>query len=94
MKRHNVEMVGVFILLLTHSLQAQTWIRFEGVPEESRVTIEGTSTLHDWTVESERIKGFLEIQKDADDDALWKGESGPMRVKMRANVHVEIVVRS
>ena len=81
-------------LIPTESLHAGQWITFRALPEGSRVRIEGTSTMHDWTVESVVIHGHLKIEKNAAADRVLKGTptSNPQAVK--ATLELEIPVRS
>jgi len=59
-------------------------VRFEGQPG-SKVKIDGTSTVHDWTVESQAFKGTMEVPADF--------ASNPAAAK-NAKVEVTIPVRS
>jgi polyisoprenoid-binding protein YceI len=52
----------------------------------SKVTVEGTSNIHDWTVEGQVISGVLELDKDT----LLKAAPG----KVNCSVQVKIPVRS
>jgi polyisoprenoid-binding protein YceI len=56
-------------LLLATSAAAQT-VRYEPVPSGSQVTMEGTSTIHDWTVRSPTINGFIEADAGFPESAL------------------------
>src|SRR6266478_4351146 len=55
-------------LLLAGSLRAQGAIRYEAQPGGGKVRIEGTSTLHDWAVESHAVGGFIELEPGFDAD--------------------------
>ncbi|MBM3878650.1 MAG: YceI family protein [Verrucomicrobia bacterium] len=49
-------------LLLAGTLHsADAWLRYTSFPG-SKVTIEGTSTIHDWTVEGKVIGGYFEVE--------------------------------
>ena len=78
--------VGASLLLLAGSLQAENWVRYEAQPTGSKVKIEGTSTLHDWTVESPLITGVMELDTAFDADLKT--------LKVKPKVEVSILVRS
>ncbi len=42
------------------TLQAQTFSRFTGSPG-SKIKLEGTSSIHDWTMEGGIVGGFFEL---------------------------------
>jgi polyisoprenoid-binding protein YceI len=54
-------------LLLAASVQAQNAIRYDAQPG-SKVKVEGTSTIHDWAVESRAVGGFMEVDPAFDAD--------------------------
>ena len=68
------------------SLQAEDLVRYDAQPG-SKVKIDGTSTVHDWTVEGAIIGGFLEL-----DPALVTGTPKPGKVN--AKVQATIPARS
>ena len=72
-------------LLLAGSLQAQNKVTYQGQPG-SKVKIEGTSNIHDWTVEGMIIAGTMEL-----DEALLKD---PKPGKINATAKVSIPVRT
>jgi polyisoprenoid-binding protein YceI len=78
-------LAGVFAFLVAASVQAQT-AKFEAQATGSKVKIEGTSSIHDWDVNSTIIGGFMEV----DPAALDKAAPGPVK----ANVQVTIPVRT
>lgn len=61
MKKH-VIILG-FLLLSVTFLQAQK--RAKMAPEQSRISIEGTSTLHDWEIEVQKFSGYADIETTA-----------------------------
>ena len=77
-------------LLLATALQtsAET-VRYEGRPG-SKMKIEGTSTIHDWTVESSLIGGFIEF----DSSAPLDGSKPVTDLKVSPKVEVKIPVSS
>jgi polyisoprenoid-binding protein YceI len=72
--------LGLFAAL---AVSAADTVRFEGRPG-SKVTVDGTSTVHDWTVESQVMKGTMEVPADF--------ASNPTAAK-NAKVEVTIPVR-
>jgi polyisoprenoid-binding protein YceI len=70
---------------LVSIVRAEAWVKYEAQPG-SKVKIDGTSTIHDWTVESAIIGGFMELEATAD------AELKSMKVKPK--VEVVIPVRS
>jgi polyisoprenoid-binding protein YceI len=60
---------GAAALLLAASAAAQT-VRYVPQPTGSNVKMEGTSTIHDWTVESPSIGGFIEADSNFPESAL------------------------
>ena len=56
-------------LLLVAPAAAQT-VRYEAQPAGSKVKMEGTSTIHDWTVESTNVGGFIEADSNFPESAL------------------------
>ena len=66
--------------------------RYEADLASSRVTITGTSTLHDWHVEGRRVVGYVIVQEH-ELASLW-GNSGLPAHPLAPTVHVEIHVTS
>jgi polyisoprenoid-binding protein YceI len=60
---------GAAALLLAAAASAQT-VRYVTPPAGSKVKMEGTSTIHDWTVESTNIGGFIEADSNFPASAL------------------------
>jgi len=60
---------GVLALLWVAPAGAQT-VRYEAQPLGSKVKMEGTSTIHDWTIESPIVGGFLEADSAFPESAL------------------------
>ena len=61
--------VGAAALLLAASAAAQT-VRYLPQPTGSTVKMEGTSTIHDWTVNSQTIDGLIEADSNFPESAL------------------------
>jgi polyisoprenoid-binding protein YceI len=57
------------LLTLCATLSAATAVRYEAEPG-SKAKVDGTSTVHDWTVESGIIGGFMEADATFDGDSL------------------------
>ena len=66
--------------------------QYEADLASSRVTITGTSTLHDWHVEGRRVMGYVIVQEH-ELASLW-GNSGLPAHPLAPTVHVEIHVTS
>ena len=60
---------GAAALLLAASAAAQT-VRYEAQPANCKLKMEGTSTIHDWTVESTNVNGFIEADANFPESAL------------------------
>jgi polyisoprenoid-binding protein YceI len=60
---------GAAALLLAVSAAAQT-LRYEPQPSGSKVRIDGTSTLHKWTVDGPTVNGFIEADSGFPESAL------------------------
>jgi len=74
-------------LLAAGSLSAQTLVRFDAQFTGSKMKVDGTSTVHDWTMEGAIIAGALEL------DAAFlaapdKTKPGPVSAKAQASVPV------
>lgn len=62
-------LAGSLALLLAISVGAET-VRYDAQPTGSKAKIEGTSTIHDWTMESAVIGGFMEVDPKFPESAL------------------------
>ena len=89
--------MGVWALLLTGCLAwsglnaAADGVRYDGRPG-SKISIAGTSTLHDWTMDGEIIGGFLVLPLPLDQSQA--GVPGAQGGKLPAQVEASIPVRS
>src|SRR5436190_3273118 len=89
MKKPRFLFVGALPLLplLPVSLRAaEDWVRYNAVPNSSKVKVDGTSTLHDWSVGSTALGGYVEFDPAFD---LAKPALG----KVNAHCDVRIFVR-
>ena len=66
--------------------------RYDADVVESHLTVEGTSTLHHWMVETKRIGGYL-IFQEHEITSLWT-TNGPSLQPLAPTVRVEIPVTS
>lgn len=69
-------------ILATLSAEA---VRYEAEPGGSKMKIDGTSTLHDWTVECGVIAGFMEL-----DATFPVGSATPSAVTPRVEVSIPV----
>jgi YceI-like protein len=87
MKTKQIFVASSVILLLAVPLRAaENWVRYISQPGGGLVKVEGTSTLHDWSVETKLIGGFVEL------DPGFNLEK-PVPGKVNARVAVLIPVR-
>jgi len=87
MKTKQTLIASAVILLLGVPLRAaENWVRYVSQPGASLVKVEGTSTLHDWSVETKLLGGFIEL------DPAFNLEK-PVPGKVNARVAVLIPVR-
>jgi len=56
-------------MLLAAQLSADT-VRYDAQPVGSKSKIEGTSTIHDWTMESSVVGGYMEVDAKFPESAL------------------------
>lgn len=64
-------------LALAWAAQAADLLRFNAQPQGSKVTIDGTSTIHDWTVEGKIIGGYFEAAPAWETDKSLKSALTP-----------------
>jgi polyisoprenoid-binding protein YceI len=50
------------VLLALPLCAAENWVRYDALPSGSKAKVDGTSTIHDWTVESRLIAGYVEFE--------------------------------
>ena len=86
MKRCSLPFIGVFALLAVPMRAAENWVRYTAQPTGSLVKVEGTSTIHEWSVETKLIGGYIEFDPGFN---LEKPQTG----KVNAKVEVLIPVR-
>jgi polyisoprenoid-binding protein YceI len=76
--------IAALLLLCAVSLSAQ--VRYQASPRGTKVKLDGTSTVHDWTVESTVIGGFIEFDSETVLDPAKV--SGEVKAKVEVNVPV------
>src|SRR6185436_3020073 len=79
---------SLFAALLLTALSlpaADNWVKYQAQPAGSKIKIDGTSTIHDWTIECNLVPGSMEL--DASFDADLK------TLKVAPKVEVSIPVR-
>src|ERR1041384_3880604 len=81
-------------LVLAGTLQAQNTVLYKGQPRGSKVRIDGTSTIHDWSVEGELVPGSFEIDSSVQIDPTQQSIAGLKDGKVPAKGNVMIPVRS
>lgn len=77
-----VAAVAASLLLCAGALSAQELVRYAAQPG-SKIKIDGTSTVHDWTVEGQIIGGFLELDPSFD---FSNAKPGKVNAKVQATV--------
>ena len=82
--------VGSLAMTCLLGMQAQEMTRYVAAPGKSKVRIDGTSTIHDWTVESQLIGGYIELDSSFPTDPAQKPAAPG---KLNAKVDVNIAVR-
>ena len=63
-------------LALTMAVQAVAeLVRYEGQPSVSKCKMAGTSTMHDWTMESGMVLGSMEVDPNFPESALTNADA-------------------
>jgi polyisoprenoid-binding protein YceI len=75
-------LIALCLFVATLLLAADEMTKYEPRPG-SKVTIDGTSSVHDWTVESTIIGGSMELGFDP-----WNPKAGKVPAKVTANIPV------
>jgi YceI-like domain len=84
------QVVAVMMLVGGLALQAADLARYNAKPGSLKMRIEGTSTIHDWQVESSIIGGYLEVGPDFPVEPGQAATAG----KLEAHGEAKIPVRS
>jgi polyisoprenoid-binding protein YceI len=90
---HAIAILAGALLVLAAPLRAADVTRYEAKPG-SKVRIEGTSTIHDWTMEGQIIGGDLELPAGVKLDQSQAALAGVTGGKLAARVAASIPVRS
>ena len=86
----------LFAAIIAAGVSAETseTARYDSDIASSRVTMEGTSTIHDWTVEGRVIQGEL-IVHELEPSSLWtNNDAASQALTPTPRVHIEIPVGS
>ena len=75
-------------------LQAADTVRFNAQPRGSKVSVEGTSTIHDWTVEGAVVAGSFEVESAFLTDKSLKSVACLNTKGQAPKVEVTIPIRS
>jgi len=74
---------AVLACLSSHQAAAQGGaVRYDAQPGGSKVKIEGTSSIHDWSMESPVIGGFIETDAGFPESALKGGDAAKPKVEV------------
>jgi hypothetical protein len=82
--------VASLLLLLATSARAEDGVRYHASPIGSKVRIEGSSNIHDWTMDGQIIAGYLESPVAL--DPAQAGLPGVTGGKLNARAEVSIPV--
>lgn len=67
------------------------WVRYEPVPGESKCTVEGTTTLYEWSLQSPVIAGSLAVDSRYDlYDVVARGQVDETNVPARGTVSIPV----
>lgn len=79
---------------LTLSARAEDALRYKAQPRGSKVTVTGTSTVHNWDLVGELIGGYLEVPAGVALDASKAEVAGATGGQLNAKAEVSIPVTS
>jgi polyisoprenoid-binding protein YceI len=82
------------IVLVSIPAQAEQVLRFKGIDDQSNVRVDGTSTVHDWTVKSQTLGGQLDFKFDLPADASTQAIREAIVANPQAYVDVMVAVKS
>jgi hypothetical protein len=82
------------LVAIAQPLRAKHIERFEGHAGQSEVRVDGTSTLHDWTVKSPTISGAISFKIDVSDNASVREVREAIIAHPDAEADVAILVTS
>ena len=83
MRTHQLGLIASFAatLALAGSALAQGTVRYDAQPGGGHVKIDGTSSVHDWTMESPVIGGFMEVDAGFPESALKGGDAAKPKLE-------------
>jgi len=64
---------------------AENWVRYDAQPTGSMVKVDGTSTVHDWSVKSQLIAGYIEFDSSFDLE-----KPAPGKVNAKASIVIPV----
>jgi len=76
----------LLVLALARVNAAENWVAYSASPTGSKVKIDGTSTLHAWTMESQLVSGKMEFEPGFKLDPSLK----PGKVNARAQISMPV----
>src|SRR6266516_2892815 len=76
--------LGPLVLLTLPLCAAENWVRYDALPTGSKAKVDGTSTIHDWTVETRLIAGHVEFESGFNLD-----QPAPGKVNARCLVTIQ-----
>jgi polyisoprenoid-binding protein YceI len=79
------------LVVMTASLRAEDFVKYQS-KFGSKVSIAGTSTIHDWTMDGKMIKGFIELPAGVTVDTAQADLTGAKPGKIDARAEVAIPV--
>jgi len=79
-------------LLLAASLPAADTVRYQAIPNASKLRMDGDSTIHKWHAETQVIGGSIEADKGFPESA--KGTTAPVAAKVEVRVPVSTLKSS
>jgi polyisoprenoid-binding protein YceI len=79
--------IGLAVLVAQPGRAADI-VRYNAQPAGSKVKMEGTSTIHDWTMESALVGGFMEVDAAFPESALTNAQAA------KPSIQVSMLVRS
>jgi polyisoprenoid-binding protein YceI len=85
MKTHRLLLAATVAVLSLATRAADDWVRYTAQPAGSQVRVDGTSTIHDWSVESKLIGGYIEF-----DPAFNLDHPAPGKVNARVAVLIPV----
>ena len=68
--------------IFTTAALAEGDVRYEATPSGNKCTIAGTSTVHDWTMDSKIISGFIEADEKFPESALTDASAAKPKVSV------------